>query len=259
MIGMFQSDPIEKHFGLYRQTLGSNYRISELSLKQSEIKLRLSSLIDLSSSLSSINSCLDSLRKPKPISSGIRFSTTAEFLPIYNQNMRKNLKVTDPGVLYYIVGCVAKKALKGVGCSDCLKLFKSPYILSDFSHLMEKYQHCQNMFAPTSFLMSLMIYVDYTLHGLSSYRFQQRFFETNNKFDLILSLTGTQLDFNIECESGHCVEKILVSIIHSFSNVFLGRLASFLNDYISGENFRKLSIFENEYDAEDANDPVETN
>ena len=104
--------------------------------------------------------------------------------------------------------------------------------------------------------MSQMVYVDYTLHALSTYRFQQRFFETNDKFNLILSLINTQIDFNIECESGHSVKKKLVSMIHSFSNVFLGRLASFLNDYTSGENLRKLSIFDTGYD-DDTDDTVE--
>ena len=63
LTGNFQSDPIEKRFGLYRVALGSNYHVDHKSVMQAEKKIRLSSLIDLSKSLDDLKLNLESLRE----------------------------------------------------------------------------------------------------------------------------------------------------------------------------------------------------
>lgn len=47
LLGKFQTDPLEKRFGCYRQMSGSNYHISLQELLESEKKLRVKNLLRL--------------------------------------------------------------------------------------------------------------------------------------------------------------------------------------------------------------------
>ena len=75
--GNFQSDPIQKQFGLYRSTLGSNYHVSVKSMFHAEKNLRLSSLIDRSKSLDELAHDLELFNSDYII---IRFNMEREIL-----------------------------------------------------------------------------------------------------------------------------------------------------------------------------------
>ena len=77
-----------------------------------------------------------------------------------------------------------------------------------------------------------------------------KFFRASFKFKLITSLLESQVDLDHECDDGHSLRPIIEKIWFSYSEIFLSRASDFKNDYISGENARKLLVFSTDYDPD---------
>ena len=110
LLGKLQSDPIEKEFGVYRQSSGGNYFISaEQVISSLQLqRLRLFSKLDIQIGDDVVDNdcCIDDLYDSEQDLELVEKSFTEA----------SNLSVNEKSTLYYISGYVAKK--EGIICSD---------------------------------------------------------------------------------------------------------------------------------------------
>ena len=254
--GVFQSDPIEKRFGLYRSLNGGNFHIGDKAAKLSEKKIRISSLLDMSCNLSELKNAISLLKKPDIIETGVSNVTISRYSSIFLPWEASQVTTTDQGVLYYIVGFCVRKALSKIQCPSCREVFKQDTIHAGFSSLIKLFEN-EHLTYPTFRIMQKVMTLDFILYSLTLGKQKEKFFDQQNKFSLIIGLLETQTDIDFECELDHSLKPIFKNIFHSFINIFLGKLASFKNDYLSGENLRKLRIFDVPLEESDDELPVD--
>ena len=128
-------------------------------------------------------------------------------------------ETTDQSVLYYITGFCAKKALKKVSCSDCKEMFSQSSPLAGYSSLIEHFEN-ENLFYPSLFTMQKFVTLDYILHSFVLGKFKKKFYDSKNKFKLIMGVLETQVDIDHYCSFNHSVRDIFKKMFHSFVNIF---------------------------------------
>ena len=141
--GVFQSDPLEKRFGLYRLTQGSNYHIDTKSLSQSEKKLRISSIVDLSNSLDNLADNLDELKRNASLIPEIQSHEIIKYCNIlFSSKVIDETKVTDQCIVYFIVGYCVYKIFhpKNNICKECEIFFKGCKI-SELSSYVDQFDN----------------------------------------------------------------------------------------------------------------------
>ena len=123
LLGFFQSDPIEKHFGWYRQLCGANYYVSVRQILEAEKTIRLRSLIKFSKySFDEIKEGMavgpDEPKDDEVSSEFVDFLDSASFsVP--------SISLTDIGdtnILFYISGYVARSLRRMTKCQSCTEM-----------------------------------------------------------------------------------------------------------------------------------------
>ena len=252
MTGVFQSDPLEKRFGLYRSIQGSNYHLSCKAIFQAEKKLRLSSIIDLSKSFSELTLMFENLIKPKIPSKVLGHSDIIKFsTEIFSPGSIEDTKVSFQDIVYYITGFAVKKCIKSLNmCSDCIKLIRSNRKKGEFSGLIDHNDLRDYLCHPSNFLIQKMFCLDFILNSLCNGKLSHDFRRCEDKFFLITTLFETQIDIsNLKCSNNHLLKPALMKIFEYYINIFLKRDSDFRNDFRSGNNIRKLLIFDPEYES----------
>ncbi len=102
LLGKFQSDPLEERFGLYRRMSGCNYNVSVNQVLESEKKLKIINLLQLTSKYGAI-SISDLTCQP---SSDLAVVSSSEipnpFCTIFDQIFDYELSKHDSDVLLFI-------------------------------------------------------------------------------------------------------------------------------------------------------------
>ena len=125
LTGLFQSDPLEKRFGIYRQMSGSNYIVSVRQVFESERKLKIQSLLKYHgfNTLNSLES-LDEIHEQSITS----LEKAAEIISLLSRSesiLRHD--ESDFAIFYYIAGYASRVVIRRLRekCTDCVMHFTS--------------------------------------------------------------------------------------------------------------------------------------
>jgi hypothetical protein len=123
LLGQFQSDPIERRFGWYRQLAGSNYFVSVCQIIKAEKSIRVKALLKFSRiPLESVRAAFEELEAEN--------NQTREdmhvFLSLLNLDKLevKCENLEDKNIMFFIMGFIARSLSKVLRCSGCVKLVK---------------------------------------------------------------------------------------------------------------------------------------
>ena len=262
MLGMFQSDPIEKRFGLYRSMQGSNYHLDAKSIFQAETKLRMSSLINLKKSSEEIQDNLCEIFNDNINADDVQPSLVVNFArSIFCESEYDNVKCTDQNIIYFIGGYIVKKYFENSNsCIDCKYSFKNRNIddsfVEEFKKFLESNKYYEFYCHPTQYLVQKLFCLDYIINALTCGNMAQDFHRKlsgNQKFKLIIELFDTQLDVEEDtCLQGHSLKVVLLELFKRYINTFLNRFSDLKNDYRSKNNLRKLLVFSPDKDNKDS-------
>ncbi|XP_023225604.1 uncharacterized protein LOC111626460 [Centruroides sculpturatus] len=124
LLGKFQTDMLEAHFGQYRQMSGSNYHISVSEVIESERKLKLISLLSMISSnignfqiKAFLESCANSAELDR-----FDFDVEEAFEGITEKSDDIIVTEQNMSVLIYTAGYVAYSVIKKTSCEQCKSL-----------------------------------------------------------------------------------------------------------------------------------------
>ena len=233
--GNFQTDPLEKRFGIYRATLWSNYHVNDKGLSQAEKKLRLSSLLDISKSLNSLRESLDEFCEYR-VSEIDSFENREEFRrEIYNFSSQiflrdniYNVKATNLSVVYYITGWCVKKYFRANSKLDlcCKSKFISNTPDSAYNDFVENMGNKEYLCYPTKYIYHKIFEVDFILNSICQSKMAGNFYnKIKHKDKFVIELLKTQIQYeNTECNSSHKLEKIVNKIVKYYCNIFFTKI-----------------------------------
>lgn len=118
LLGKFQTDPLEKRFGCYRQLSGANYHISLQQLLESEKKIRIKNLLFFSSKY---NFKIEDLTLPsdRDFKDNEIEKLDAKLLEVSAANLDFSLPSEIAGLVLYIAGYASHSTANKKCCIDC--------------------------------------------------------------------------------------------------------------------------------------------
>ena len=135
LLGKVQTDNLEKRFSEYRQLCGGNYNVTVQSVLEAEKKLRLSSLLSLSSSTfgTASISIKDILASIKDYSSFEVMDSIPEYFMSICDEVLVSSFACDEQSLVYLAGCGVHKCQVSIICPVCVAIVKmdKDMLLSD--------------------------------------------------------------------------------------------------------------------------------
>ena len=262
LTGVFQTDPLEKRFGLYRSIQGSNFHVAPKAAYQNENKLRISSIIDLSKSLKELSENIENFKSENIQiiqQDNIDSETFFKFCDfVFDPNTSKRLEVSDQSLVYYIFGYIVKKYLKNkkAFCADCKSMIKSNEKIKELSGYLDKKDFNEYYCYPSYFLIQKTFMLDYIMHALCFGDLAGEFFKENKKRSLIFNLFEHQINLeSLVCPSGCNLRQTFLKLFEYYINIFLKRVSDFKNDYKYKSNdkssMRKVLIFNPDHELND--------
>jgi len=253
LLGLFQSDPIEKHFGWYRQLCGANYYVSVRQILEAEKTIRLRSLIKFSSySFDEIKDGMaatsDQLKVDEDCSDFLDFLDSVSFsVP--------SISLTDIGdtnILFYISGYIARSLRRMTKCQSCTEIIVSDHN-SPKVHFEDKdFLTQNNVIKKETFLEQInrgglvkptdLMYIA-VVHIWNFYQAVTQNVDVKNKLfscsnskktfsyfvkDNFLSLEHTKSIASQQCKSGHSFGNHIETIAMKVFNVCS---VNFINDF----------------------------
>ena len=110
LLGLLQSDPIEKRFGWYRQLSGANFFVSVKQILEAEKSIRLRSLVKFSGCSMVEVACLETEAKIEDEKDVLE--NVEELGGVHNPDSEDPANIEDKNVLFYIAGYYARSLAK---------------------------------------------------------------------------------------------------------------------------------------------------
>ena len=257
LLGKLQTDMIERRFGEYRQLSGGNYNVSVQQVLESEKKLRVSSLLALSSSklgYVAITDIRDALAKDDTA-----FDLTSGSLPddfFYVPFELLDCNVTcDEQVLTYVCGYVVHKYLATDSCSSCVLCFAQDRQLT----LSDEHQPCYDYISdldrgglkyPTLLSVMFAYKVFCAVQLLVSDDYETKFLCYKQQKALVCCIVKEAVnidDFFVSeateacCVCGSSPIQLLCKMLPTFVNIFLNNYTKECNDNHAASGGKKGS------------------
>jgi len=258
LLAKIQTDNLEKRFGEYRQLCGANYHVSVQQVLEAEKKLRVSSLLCISSSKHghvAVRDIRDALQTDS-CTTAASPENCSEFINIADEVL-DTTSGCDEHVLIYISGYAVHKLMSKCKCDCCLALVMKDrdMTFTEDSNLDYQYLELLNRggLKYPSLLSILLGYKVYcVLQLLVSKNYEGKFLLLNNQKAVLCTIVNTSINnddyFQSEAE-GVCYEcgtvkqELLKSMVPTFANIFLFNYTKVVNDATnaSGGKKRKLN------------------
>lgn len=251
LLGKFQTDPLEHRFGKYRQLSGGQYHISIRQLYESEKRLRIQSLLTLSSRTFGnipITNFSENVDDYEEDSSQLDNSLNPE---IHLEEGDFAKVQHEMPVITYLAGYCCYNIVKKFKCDFC----KSSLVYNEEMVVDENYDLIKNLNrGGLSFPKDIavrVVLVSYTLFNKLLENYEDAFLSIHNKRDFVINFVFNywQLheseiyNFNI-CEN-HKNETILKLIINCTTNTLLKNYCGKCNDRLGKTKKRKLDTVSN--------------
>jgi hypothetical protein len=258
LLGKLQTDNLEAKFGEYRQLSGSNYLVSVKEILESEKKLRVHSVLCMSSSkygdvhikdlteelMSSSNDSLALQQDQEMLSFDIDSMDTDVFVPAETED-----------ALIYIAGYVAHKLTSGVACQTCISLFQHDKPLqADTEPYLPWLKYTQLLdrggLKYPSFILAEVAFLCFTIsQKLISTDYETKFLKCKNQKKILIDIATSSLQKHNSfvafsaCECGADIKALLLRALPVFTNIFLNNYRKMKNDKQSSCPRRKIAKF----------------
>jgi hypothetical protein len=252
LLGKFQTDPLEHRFGKYRQLAGGQYHISIRQLYESEERLRIQSLLTLSSRtfgnipIKSFAEHLDDCHDEQK-----QWDNSFNPEIILQENDFEQVHHEMP-VITYLAGYCCYKILRKIKCEFC----KSGLVYDQQLIVEENYNLIKNLNrGGLSFPVDIavrVVLISYVLFNKLLESHEDTFLSIGNKKNFVINLVfnywqlheSEHYCLNINCEN-HTHESILKLIITSTTNTLLKNYCGKSNDKLGKNTKRKLDTVSN--------------
>jgi hypothetical protein len=259
LLGMINSDPLEKRFGWYRQLSGANYFASVRQFLEAEKKIRIKCLVKHGQvSLQEVREVFkesNEAEKQKILSD---CAVLLDSLPIDSLSGSFELEKGEEGIVYFIAGYIARSLLKTVKCDGCVNLLRKNEAipLLEFEEDVENTESAAAREAREAYLdlinsgglvsPSDLVNVA-SVHALQLKKVifdngdaQRIFLESGCPRDVFVKCYTNMLQresttialLNQKCENGHNFDDFVPKIASRVFNIFSKNFISEINDKI---------------------------
>lgn len=248
LLGKFQTDSLEGRFGQYRQMCGGNYHVSVIQILESEKKLKLISLVNLTSAKSGdfqiktfLSNCAESAsddRVDVDIDDCFEDAVSlADVIDVTESNHR---------VLIYIAGYVARHVNERSKCNLCKSSLSYDHNLEiecesdvfDYLKVIDR----GGLKWPKDITVQIAMHTFQMFQSLISSRFEEKFLACKNQRSAMQILTIEKLELNdvlkSTCACGVSMTVLAGRIVRIVSNILLNNYSKVKNDCLQ-DNCKK--------------------
>jgi THAP domain/Transposase protein len=257
LLAKIQTDNLEKRFGEYRQLCGANYNVSVQQVLEAEKKLRVSSLLCISSSKHghvAVRDIRDALLTDDT-NGNASLDNCRDFSKIPEEVLDKAYSC-DEHSLIYITGYAVHKLMSHCKCELCLAVVMRDrdMLLTEDSNLDFQYLDSLNRggLKYPSLLAILVAYkVFCVLQLLISKQYEHQFLLINNQKEVLCTLVKSALNYDEYfqseaegccCECDTSVLDLLTSMLPTFANIFLFNYTKVCNDAVNANGGKKRKL-----------------
>jgi hypothetical protein len=134
LLGMINSDPLERRFGWYRQLSGANYFASVRQFLEAEKKIRIKCLVkhgqvSLQEVRETFSECSDTDRVAVASDTAVLISV----LPSDSLSSSFELEKGEEGIVFFVAGYISRSVLRSVKCDGCITLLKKTMMFPQLS------------------------------------------------------------------------------------------------------------------------------
>ena len=251
LLGKFQTDSLEAHFGQYRQMSGGNFNVSCMQVIEAESKLKILNLI----SMYSENCGEFQIKDLKCILADENIEETeipGVFYETFNSSDDIEITTETLSVLIFIGGYVAHKTSNKLKCSDCITLIVKDKTL-DIDCPEDVYKYLMiidrgHLKWPQDILSVIIVNAFQIFQKLINVKYEDAFLKFSNPKNLLMQLTIEKseiigINFSDACKCGNTLYNLIKQCLSGISNIFLNNYTKVRNDVkkFTGTK-RKLSI-----------------
>lgn len=262
LVGKISSDPIERHFGKYRQMAGANYFISVRQILESEKRIRLKSLVKFTKL--SLNEIREVFEPSCDETNNKNSSDARALLSVLQEDMFMTIEVErdDEAVIYFVAGYLARGLIKRNPSDCCVQLLQA----TQCSPILTFDEECDSKSEDKASLIDqvnrgglvtpsdLVYFVCQLAHTLFKAITNQEiacstFMKAENQrktfglvfMDLIKENLYTETLLDEKCMGNHEFKPMMEELIFRFFNVFAKNYSSKLNDNVHEQKKRSHS------------------
>ena len=252
--GNFQSDPLEKRFGTYRQLSGANYFGSEKQFLEAEKSIRVKSLIKFSKyTMKEVVNILGTDDSKQNEAVELHSETVSDMM--LPKSTRCRMLDMDRDIVYYVAGFVARSIKKGVKCVSCGNILGSdsgiemkidgisPLECQSFLDMINR----GGLIKPSDIVYSSCVVAwDVYSRIMESYEAKSYFLSCKMQRNVFLKVVMIETHANenytgileATCINEHSFADIYEKIVTKFFNVMCKKIVSEVNS--EGSNFSKI-------------------
>lgn len=251
LLGKFQTDPLEQRFGKYRQSSGGQYHISIRQLYESEKRLRIQSLLTLSSrtfgniSITRFSENFDDSHEEQKQRDN-SFNPEIHLVDSDFQKVQHEMSV-----ITYLAGYCCYTILKNIKCDIC----KSGLVYDQQLVVEENYNLINNLSRgglsfPKDTAVRVVL-ISYILFNKLLEKYEDEFLSIHDKRDFVINFIFNywQLheseNYSLNICGTHKHETILKLIVKSTTNTLLKNYCGKTNDRLGKTKKRKLDTVSN--------------
>ena len=244
LLGKLQTDNLEHRFGCYRQLSGGNYNISAAQVFESEKKIRVKSLLGITSArygaikfdpaLLQRNDKKGEDDEDDEFESSLDDSVINEFLPVLDYPVEFEL---NEGGFIFVSGYTAFKLKHKLSCVNCIDYVTGESTDNSYFNDLNRGGLC----VPSDLTVQIGIHVYTVMQALISKDYEIQFLRQSKQkailkhFSLMSISRDSLLHFlNFDaCLCGKPFEKLLNSIVCTMCNILLNNYSKELKNEIA--------------------------
>jgi hypothetical protein len=125
LLGMINSDPLEKRFGWFRQLSGANYYASVRQFLEAEKKIRIKCLVKHGQvSLQEVRESFRESSDSDKIAVARDTATLICALPSDSLSSTFELEKGEEGIIFFVAGYISRSVLRTVKCDGCVTMLR---------------------------------------------------------------------------------------------------------------------------------------
>lgn len=246
LLGKFQTDNLERRFGLYRRMSGCNYHISVTQVLESEKKLKIMNLLRVRGANSDVS--IHSIFQHSELNETHEFPNTDQFVSTYEDIDSNCIEENDRNVLIYISGYVAHSVKRRTRCEACslhlsvnkILLMDIPPQCTDYVNLLDR----GGLQWPTDFVANVCFNTFLIFQNLIKDH-EREFRQLSNQKNTLAKLSldfnhGLYVDVNC-CSCRRTLFSLMSLCVQSMANILLNNYTKSINNSAASQkNKRKL-------------------
>ena len=248
LLSKFQTDPLEKRFGLYRRMSGCNYNVSISQVMESEKKLKILNALkikktDSTTSSLFLKSLSPEIQKVSPIT-----LEGSKFMDICDDISEDTFNNDNASALIYVSGYVSFAVSKKVSCGYCVSRLSASKLLDiEFDENASAYINIIDRGGlkwPTDFVYSICVNTFMIFEQIIS-KLENEFLQHFNQKGVLMSCSyayNTEFHYDEVCSCSISTHQLIRLIISVISNILLNNYCKINNNYLADKSKDKAKL-----------------